>query len=211
MPYAKDHKARTRQRIVRSAQRLFTAQGFGGTTIEAIMRECQLTRGGFYAHFRSKAQLYAEAIGHVHLAEPAVAPAAQADGRWLDELFEAFAVAPRSGDQGPWQLLATEVASASPEVRASYARLLERLAQQLHRGSGRSFGIDGDALAAAAMIVGALAVARSVDDRSFALRLTEACRQRAQALLGARGDAARQEFLWAVSAADLRAPPPPLH
>jgi len=208
MPHPKHHKARTRQRIVCSAQRLFTAQGFDATTIEQIMRACDLTRGGFYAHFRSKAQLYAEAIGHVAGAVwPGRAPA-QPDERWLDALFEACALPPRSRATGhdAWQLLATDVASDSAEVRAAYGRLFRRLVQQLHRASGRAFGVDGDALAAAALIVGTLAVASSIDDRSLRLRLVDACRDRAQLWLGRRADGVRDELLWAIGAADARAP-----
>jgi AcrR family transcriptional regulator len=208
MPHAKDHKARTRQRIVRSAQRLFSAHGFEATTIEHIMRDCQLTRGGFYAHFRSKAQLYAEAIGLVASAALPQRTPAQHDGHWLDAVFEACTVPPRARGAGTdaWQLLASDVASDSPEVRAAYSRMFKRLAQHLHRDSGRAFGVDGDALASAAMMVGALAVACSIDDRSLRLRVIDACRQRAHALLGRRTDAAGHDLLWAVDAAHARAP-----
>src|SRR5437762_2709596 len=62
MPHPKDRKQRTRQRILDAAARLFRARGFDAIAIEDVMRECRLTRGGFYAHFRSKAQLYQEAV-----------------------------------------------------------------------------------------------------------------------------------------------------
>ncbi len=47
MPYSKGHKSRSRQKIVHAAGRLFHAKGFDATSIEAVMRACGLTRGGF--------------------------------------------------------------------------------------------------------------------------------------------------------------------
>ena len=64
MRYAPQHKRRTRQRILESARRLFETRGYASVSIDELMRECDLTRGGFYAHFASKAALYREATGH---------------------------------------------------------------------------------------------------------------------------------------------------
>jgi len=64
MRYSRDQKDRTRRRILDSAARLFAAQGFTAVSIDDVMRDCGLTRGGFYAHFRSKAVLFREATGH---------------------------------------------------------------------------------------------------------------------------------------------------
>ncbi len=63
MRYSRGQKDLTRQRILESAARLFATQGYAAISIEEVMRACGLTRGGFYAHFRSKAALYREATG----------------------------------------------------------------------------------------------------------------------------------------------------
>jgi TetR/AcrR family transcriptional repressor of nem operon len=63
MRYRPDHKQRTRQRILDGARRQFAANGYAAVSIDEIMRDCGLTRGGFYAHFQSKAALYREALG----------------------------------------------------------------------------------------------------------------------------------------------------
>lgn len=62
MAHPKHRKQHTRQRILSAAARLFAARGFSATTIDEVMHDCGLTRGGFYAHFRSKAQLHHEAL-----------------------------------------------------------------------------------------------------------------------------------------------------
>jgi TetR/AcrR family transcriptional regulator, transcriptional repressor for nem operon len=62
MPYPLNHGRETRARIVTSARKLFNRQGFDGVTIGDIMKEAGLTHGGFYRHFESKSDLYAEVL-----------------------------------------------------------------------------------------------------------------------------------------------------
>ena len=64
MPYAPDHKQRTRNKIVRSAARLFNRRGIAEVTIGEIMPDAGLTHGGFYRHFKNKEEFYAEAVRH---------------------------------------------------------------------------------------------------------------------------------------------------
>jgi TetR/AcrR family transcriptional regulator, transcriptional repressor for nem operon len=189
MPYPKDHKARTRQTILDCAHRLFSAHGFEATSIEEIMQASQLTRGAFYAHFKSKAALYREAMG-------GVSPAGRA---WLDRLLEGHAPA-AGGGTAPWTFLAADVASKRPEVRAAYAQALIQLSEQLRRhGAPALTAGDSATLASTAMFVGALAIALSVDDVHFKNSLADACRDRARQLLEQPVPPVEPSFLWAVS------------
>jgi TetR/AcrR family transcriptional regulator, transcriptional repressor for nem operon len=45
MPYPPERKEETRQRILRSAARLFNRKGFADVTIEEVMTEAGLTHG----------------------------------------------------------------------------------------------------------------------------------------------------------------------
>jgi TetR/AcrR family transcriptional repressor of nem operon len=63
MRYASDHKATIHQRLLKEAAREIRAKGPGGVAVAGIMARLGLTHGGFYAHFASKDQLVAEAIG----------------------------------------------------------------------------------------------------------------------------------------------------
>ena len=65
MPYSAKHKANTRMKIVEVARILFNRRGFNGVTIDEIMAEAGLTRGGFYSHFATKDALYDEAVRFV--------------------------------------------------------------------------------------------------------------------------------------------------
>jgi TetR/AcrR family transcriptional repressor of nem operon len=62
MRYSVDHKNQTRQKIVRAASRRFRSGGAKSVAIADLMRELRLTHGGFYKHFSSKEQLFAEAL-----------------------------------------------------------------------------------------------------------------------------------------------------
>src|SRR5579872_2021067 len=62
MPYTAEHKAETRTRIIKSARRLFNRNGFADVTIDEIMDDAGLTRGGFYKHFSAKEDLYEAAV-----------------------------------------------------------------------------------------------------------------------------------------------------
>ena len=62
MRYEPQHKARTRDRIVRNAARKLRAEGLSGPGLASVMKASGLTVGGFYKHFRSKDELLAEAI-----------------------------------------------------------------------------------------------------------------------------------------------------
>ena len=62
MPYSLKHKRDTRDKILESARRLFNKRGFSEVSIDEVMENAGLTRGGFYRHFRHKDELYAEAV-----------------------------------------------------------------------------------------------------------------------------------------------------
>ena len=47
----------TRDRILDATQRLILARGFAGTSVDAILAEASVTKGGFFHHFPSKQAL----------------------------------------------------------------------------------------------------------------------------------------------------------
>lgn len=51
-----------RQCLIEISSRLFAEQGFPGTTIRQIARECGITEAAIYKHFDSKVHLYEEVI-----------------------------------------------------------------------------------------------------------------------------------------------------
>lgn len=201
MPYPKNHKIRTRQRILESAHRLFSNHGFEATSIEEIMLECDLTRGGFYSHFRSKAQLYQEAMGNA--AQQSGSPESRGgknDSFCIDAILASClhpSGAAAHGGQG-WSFLAADVASKQPEVRAAYAQAFRALSQRLQNETAPCPDNDNSSLAAMTMVVGALAVAMTVDDIQLRETLINACREHAGHLLEAGGKEEPFNFFWAA-------------
>ena len=70
MPYPQGHREETRTNIVRAARKLFNREGFHNVSIDQIMADAGLTRGGFYSYFASKDELYAEAITFILFEHP---------------------------------------------------------------------------------------------------------------------------------------------
>lgn len=66
MRYNDTHKQETRAHILKTAARLFRRSGYDGVSIDDLMGEAGLTRGGFYNHFASKAELFACALETEH-------------------------------------------------------------------------------------------------------------------------------------------------
>ena len=50
--------ARTRERLLEAAQRVFFERGFHGASLEAVAEEAGLTKGAVYSRFESKADLF---------------------------------------------------------------------------------------------------------------------------------------------------------
>ena len=71
MGYSSDHKDRTRERVVTAAGRLFRRYGYNGVGIDEIMAAAGLTRGGFYAHLKSKRDRFAAKGGGARPRKPA--------------------------------------------------------------------------------------------------------------------------------------------
>jgi AcrR family transcriptional regulator len=55
------------ERILDAAARAVRAKGFAGVGVADVMKEAGLTHGGFYAHFKSRDALLAEAVEHASM------------------------------------------------------------------------------------------------------------------------------------------------
>ncbi|MBN8539605.1 MAG: TetR/AcrR family transcriptional regulator [Deltaproteobacteria bacterium] len=60
-----ERKLESRDRILRSAAKLFRKKGIAATGVDQIMGEAGLTAGGFYSHFKSKEELVALTLSSV--------------------------------------------------------------------------------------------------------------------------------------------------
>ena len=65
MRYDNEHKQKTRAKVLQAAARALRSEGPERVGVAAVMAEAGLTHGGFYAHFKSKDELIAAAIGQM--------------------------------------------------------------------------------------------------------------------------------------------------
>ncbi|QNQ11719.1 TetR/AcrR family transcriptional regulator [Sphingomonas alpina] len=172
MRYDSDHKSETRKRVLTEAARDIRAKGPGGIAVAGIMARAGLTHGGFYAHFKSKDELIAEAIGTMFddargRFDKAMA---ESDPAAALRLYLDFYLSPRHRDTRergcPLPALSSDLARLDPIPRARFgegvAALTGRLADALDR-----HGIADATVAASSMLsemVGAVSLARAVDD-----------------------------------------------
>ncbi len=207
MPYAPDHKAETRTRILDSARRLFNRRGLTEISIDEIMAGAGLTRGGFYSHFNSKEELYAEAILHFVHCRPSPGWQQHAfetpmDGSRLARVvLDAYLSRAHAEDVDgscPMIGLATDVARGSGAAKAAYRQILAMMtgifAETLgpdafalangHNGGPDDASDHQRALAVVAMCVGGMVLARAVDDAATADTVRAAAHRYAVALAG---------------------------
>lgn len=189
MPYSTEHKSRTRSRIVESARILFNRHGFSDVTIDQIMAESELTRGGFYAHFQKKEALYAEAVssflhgrGAQWRREAGVDDAESAPAM-VRQMIDGYLSTEHLGDldgQCPMIALPSDVARQTGTVHASYQQLFQAMVELFeHNLQGNCECARREALSLAALCVGGMVVARTVADPELADEVRDAARSKA--------------------------------
>jgi len=190
MPYSKSHKQQTRQRMLMSAVKLFTRRGFDNTSIDEVMADADLTRGAFYAHFKSKQELYAEAIASTLVFSPLTRPReADVDEKtWLVGLINAYLHRKHVADAEmpcPLAFLATDVALQDPASRQAYAGVFKKMNKMFQAYIRKFSSADNETvMAVTAMMIGGVAIARTLDEGAGRNQLLKSCRQQALALLG---------------------------
>jgi TetR/AcrR family transcriptional repressor of nem operon len=177
MSYTKQHRDSTRQKILNSASRLFSAKGYAAVSIDEVMAGAGLTRGGFYYHFSSKRQLYREAIERA--ARMRSNRACAADAAWITALLQELADTASSSREGGLAFLAADLRRAEGEVQSAYTRAFLEMNAAHVRG-----GADEDAsLAISAMLIGTAALVQTTDDEPLKRKLFAACNHGARRLL----------------------------
>jgi len=195
MAWPLDQREQTRQRILDSAARLFALKGFDAVGLDELMADAGLTRGAFYHHFRTKTEVYDQAIAHA--ARVGSARLDDLGERGLDQLIEHYLSREHAEGEAlrcPLAFLAADVTHREAAIRGSYTRFFEGFVQRLaHDLSGSPAQRRRRALQLATTLIGGVALARALDDESLAEELLAACRQGGQALLATDEDLAGSE------------------
>ncbi|MEO8524503.1 MAG: TetR/AcrR family transcriptional regulator [Caldimonas sp.] len=187
-----EQKAETRERIVRAAASAIRRHGYAGTGVAEVMADAGLTHGGFYAHFASRETMLAEAAGSAGadgVAQLARIAAAAPAGQGLSALVQAY-LSDRHVDlpeRGcPLAASASELRRQAPAVRHAATARIKELVDLLERHGGawgEPAGHDR-ALAQLSGLVGAMIIARAVDDPVLSRSVREAAARAATETLG---------------------------
>jgi TetR/AcrR family transcriptional repressor of nem operon len=173
MGYSQAQKAESRQRVLETAARQIREDGIEALGVADCMRRAGLTHGAFYGHFESRDALIVEALEYAVAQSEKRIAAANANGsakkeplRALGEMFLSEKHIKNPGNGCALCALAGEARHAAPEVR-------DRLTQYVHKLASRiAQTLAGDsenlALGIVATIVGAVTLARAVDDPELA-------------------------------------------
>src|SRR3954470_8404044 len=179
---APTRKEATHERIVEAAARAIRRSGYDGTGVADIMKDAGLTHGGFYAHFASREAMLAEAAdraGAEAVAVMAGVAASAPPGQALQALLRAYLsdAHVESVETGcAVAALGSEMPRQTPEVRRAATRRIKEMIDLVARQSpdwGQP-GAHEHALVTVATAVGALVLARAVNDPRLSDVLCEA-------------------------------------
>jgi TetR/AcrR family transcriptional regulator, transcriptional repressor for nem operon len=197
LPYPPNRRQETRARIVLSARKLFNRFGFDRVTVQQIMTNAGLTHGGFYRHFASKSDLYAEVLQCFFT-----------DSKWNNS-WEGVHVDMKAADAGaqivraylsrphfeevenpcPMVALPSDVARSGKNAKRAFQTVFEAMVDLLQRRSAKNEYSDRtSALAIAALCVGGMVVARASEGHALANELRRAAMEVALELGGWDGD-----------------------
>jgi TetR/AcrR family transcriptional repressor of nem operon len=181
MKVSREQAAQNRDRIVEAAAQLFRERGFDGIGVADLMKEAGLTHGGFYGHFSSKEDLIAEASARALTRSLALWSklAERAPRHPLSAIAGGYLTSRHRDNPGAGCLLAAlgpDVSRQAPAVRRavtdsvrSGCDLLAALVPRKSKAARRR-----KAITTFATLVGAMVMARAVDDRALSQEILDA-------------------------------------
>ena len=115
MRYSPEHKAQNHEKILSMAARSFREHGGESSGIGTVMKKVGLAKGGFYRHFKSKDDLFVEAVarGFDDMGRGMLEVAKSApEGRALGAIIERYLSAGHANSPG----MGCVVAALGPEL-----------------------------------------------------------------------------------------------
>lgn len=175
MKVSREQMAENRRRILEVASRLFREKGFDAVSVAEVMKAAGLTHGGFYGHFSSKDDLIAQTLAHVLAADAG-------GGSDLRAYADAY-LSPRHRDDCaggcPTASLAAAVRLQSPAARSAMTKGLRSQIDRASKALPELGAADRRraAVGSFAAMVGAVILARAVDDPALSDEVLEQTRE----------------------------------
>jgi len=185
MAHRAGQKEESRLKILRGAGRGFRRAGFGGSGVDGLAKEAGVTSGAFYAHFKSKADAFREAVFICleDMIQGIGQKREQLGNRWREVFIDFYLGERRTCDVSEscaLQSLSIEVARADDEARSSYEEQLKILIASVADGlEGKPKHRREEAITLLALLVGGVTLARAVKDPALSVDIAQAVRKTA--------------------------------
>jgi TetR/AcrR family transcriptional regulator, transcriptional repressor for nem operon len=181
MRYPDGHKEEVRASIIKNASKALRRDGLSGVSIPALMKKAGLTHGGFYTHFKSRDDLVAAAV--LFAAEETGASVLSDEMGDLTATLKAYlskehmlhpeegCVLAALGAEGRHQT--APIRRAFANAARGFLRLVDSKLQKKNRSPEPSEA----GIRLAAQMVGAVVLARLVDNEELAVRILTAAQK----------------------------------
>ena len=199
MRVSKEKAAQNRQHILTAAARLFREHGITATGVDSITKDAGLTHGSLYSQFGSKEAIAAEAIRFAVTRSKRVwqqAVERKQGTKAFRSIVEGYLSPAHRDSPGQGCVIAAlgaDVARQPQSVREAFTKELEDVFEvlaQLMPGDNPSRRYE-EAIAAFAAMVGALILARAVNDETLSERILQTAAKRVGDLTNDRKQARR--------------------
>lgn len=183
MPYPADHREKTRKRILQAARREMNRHGYAQTSIDGIMAEAGLTRGGFYAYFDSKEDLLTQIIHE--MVETPFPLSEDCPYQHLSDFIDRY-LSPQHRD---WVTKGCSVPPLSPEIARSGDGVRDAFEVYAEAVCARVAGLVDEAnptearnaaIAVLATCIGGVVLSRAVRNEVLSDEILAACRTAAK-------------------------------
>ncbi|WP_240745825.1 MULTISPECIES: TetR/AcrR family transcriptional regulator [Cupriavidus] len=168
MRYPPEETAEKHARILEQASILFREHGFSGVSLSEIMKATGLTHGAFYNHFESKEDLIAKSIEDTSAKALASMRERGARGEQRAQYVDGYLTEQHRDDRGNGCMmagLAGEIAR-EPAAQPAFTQHVEGMLKGFTEPGAKTKKKNArrDAIHTLSSIVGALILARAVDD-----------------------------------------------
>ncbi|MGR4863159.1 TetR/AcrR family transcriptional regulator [Caulobacter sp. LARHSG274] len=174
MKVSREKMAENRLRILEVASRLFRDKGFEGVSVAEVMKAAGLTHGGFYGHFSSKDDLIAQTLAH------ALAASSGGGGDFRGYVEDYLSTRHRDNTAGgcPTAALVAAIRHQAPAVRSAMTEGLRSQIDRIDKALPQLDAADRRraAVGSWAAMVGAVILARAIDDPALSDEVLEQTR-----------------------------------
>ena len=189
MGHSRASKREHHEEIVSVAASRFREDGVDRVGVADLMRDAGLTHGGFYRHFESRDQLVAEAVERaLHDGGQAMAAVAELPHDPLAAVIDAYLSITHRDNLGTScavTTLAGDVARSNPRARAAYTDQVRIYIDMLMRLLPPTSERDrATAITALSTLVGAVSMARAVNDEALSEEILASTAAELKAQLG---------------------------